>query len=63
MSDKERNAVENVVRGRQPVLVALPVKHTSRHTHTHAHTHTHPSHTHTLAHRNTFVTLNWLRWS
>ena len=43
MSDKERNAVENVVRGRQPVLVALPVKHTSRHTHTHTpltHTHT-----------------------
>merc|ERR1719209_2437953 len=26
MSDKERNAVENVVRGRQPVLVALPVE-------------------------------------
>ena len=27
MSDKERKAVENVVRGRQPVLVPLPVKH------------------------------------
>merc|ERR1719507_293210 len=26
MSDKERKAVENVVRGRQPVLVALPVE-------------------------------------
>ena len=25
MSEKERNAVENVVRGRQPVLVPLPV--------------------------------------
>ena len=27
MSEKERNAVENVVRGRQPVLVPLPVSH------------------------------------
>merc|ERR1719220_2047031 len=26
MSEKERNAVENVVRGRQPVLVPLPVE-------------------------------------
>merc|ERR1719341_2909515 len=26
MSDKERKAVENVVRGRQPVLVPLPVE-------------------------------------
>ena len=26
MSDKEKKAVENVVRGRQPVLVPLPVR-------------------------------------
>ena len=62
MSDKERNAVENVVRGRQPVLVALPVKHTNKlanaHTHsqTHIHIHTHKytrKHAHTLTPANT----------
>ena len=40
MSEKERKAVENVVRGRQPVLVPLPVRLKHRHPHTDTQPHT-----------------------